>query len=106
LFTDEFRCPIPAVETARAVWQLAIQNQPGLYHVAGAERLSRWRIGTLLATRWPELNPKIEPESLRSYRGVPRAPDTSLDCEKAQRCLSFPLPGFSSWLAEHTDTFV
>jgi dTDP-4-dehydrorhamnose reductase len=30
LFTDEFRCPIPAVETARAVWDLANQEQAGL----------------------------------------------------------------------------
>ncbi|MDO8598452.1 MAG: SDR family oxidoreductase, partial [Sulfuricaulis sp.] len=32
LFTDEFRSPIPAVVTARAVWELAGLNQPGLYH--------------------------------------------------------------------------
>ena len=42
LFTDEFRSPIPAVETARAVWELAGKNWTGIYHVAGAEKLSRW----------------------------------------------------------------
>ncbi len=47
LFTDEFRCPIPAVETARAVWELAGKNCAGIYHVAGAEKLSRWQIGQL-----------------------------------------------------------
>src|SRR5438045_2444674 len=30
LFTDEFRCPMPAVATARAIWELAAQNRPGL----------------------------------------------------------------------------
>src|ERR1051325_2238178 len=45
LFVDEFRCPIPAVITARAVWELIAKNQTGLYHVAGGERLSRWDIG-------------------------------------------------------------
>src|SRR5437016_7204433 len=39
LFTDEFRCPIPAEYTARAVWELVVQNKKGIYHVAGAERL-------------------------------------------------------------------
>ena len=58
LFTDEFRCPIPAVATARAVWELIARSQPGLYHVAGAERLSRYEIGQLLAARWPQLNPE------------------------------------------------
>jgi dTDP-4-dehydrorhamnose reductase len=97
LFTDEFRCPIPAIETARAVWELV--HKPGIFHVAGSERLSRWQIGQLLAKRWPQLNPKMKPESLTTYRGAPRAPDTSLNCTKAQTLLSFPLPRFSEWIA-------
>ena len=101
LFVDEFRQPIPAVETARAVWELAVLNRPGLYHVAGGERLSRWQIGQLIAARWPQLHPVIEPESLATYRGAPRSPDTSLNCSKAQKLLSFPLPGLTEWLAAH-----
>lgn len=97
LFTDEFRCPIPAEITAQATWELL--GQPGLFHVAGAERLSRWEIGQLLATRWPQLRPVIKPESLSSYEGSPRSPDTSLDCSKAQALLSFQLPGLTEWLA-------
>jgi dTDP-4-dehydrorhamnose reductase len=97
LFTDEFRCPIPAVETARAVWELVRQNRPGLYHLAGSERLSRWEIGQLLAKHWG-VNVKMEPGSIRDFRGLPRSPDTSLNCEKAQKLLSFPLPRFSEWL--------
>jgi dTDP-4-dehydrorhamnose reductase len=100
LFTDEFRSPIPAEVTARAVWELARQNAPGLYHLAGAERLSRWEIGNLLAARWPELEARREPCSLRSYQGPARPPDTSLDCAKIQRLLSTPLPRFSAWLAK------
>src|SRR5919108_3417830 len=37
LFVDEYRCPLPAVVTARAVWELAGLNRPGLYHLAGRE---------------------------------------------------------------------
>ncbi len=99
LFTDEFRCPIPAIETARAVWELAGKNACGLYHVAGSERLSRWQIGQLIAARWPQLHPKIEPESMATYQGAPRSPDTSMNCGKAQKLLSFPLPGLTQWLA-------
>ncbi len=103
LFTDEFRSPIPAEVTARAIWELATLSRPGLYHVAGSERLSRWQIGQLLATRWPQLKPRIEPGSLKEYRGAPRAPDTSLNCAKAQELLSFRLPGLTEWLAAHPD---
>ncbi|MEI6781881.1 MAG: SDR family oxidoreductase [Verrucomicrobiota bacterium] len=101
LFTDEFRSPIPAEVTARAIWELAAQDKPGLYHVAGSERLSRVQIGQLLAARWPQLNPRIEPGSLKEYQGAPRAADTSLNCAKAQRLLSFRLPGLAEWLNAH-----
>ena len=106
LFTDEFRSPIPAEVTARAIWELATLNKPGLYHVAGSERMSRWQIGQLLAARWPQLKPRIEPGSLKDYRGAPRAPDTSLNCARAQKLLSFLLPGLTEWLAAHpNETF-
>jgi dTDP-4-dehydrorhamnose reductase len=99
LFTDEFRCPIPAVETARAVWELAVQNRPGLYHLAGGERLSRWQIGQLLAKFYFKSDAKMEPSSLKDFRGLLRSPDTSLNCGKIQKLLSTPLPRFSDWLA-------
>jgi dTDP-4-dehydrorhamnose reductase len=98
LFTDEFRCPIPAVETARAAWELAVQNKPGLYHLAGSERLSRWEIGQVLAKGWSGLSPKMERASMKDFRGLPRSPDTSLDCAKVQGLFSFPLPRFSDWM--------
>ncbi|HEU5071308.1 MAG TPA: SDR family oxidoreductase [Verrucomicrobiae bacterium] len=99
LFTDEFRSPIDASVTARAIWELALANATGLFHVAGAERLSRFELGQLLAARWPELNPRIEAASLKEYHGAPRPPDCSLNCAKVQALLSFPLPRYSDWLA-------
>ncbi len=103
LFTDEYRSPIPAEVTARAVWELLNQQARGLFHVAGAERLSRVQIGKVLAARWPELHPKIEPCSITEWRGAPRPPDTSLNCAKAQRLLPFELPRWSHWLTVHPD---
>jgi dTDP-4-dehydrorhamnose reductase len=103
LFTDEFRCPVFAGETARAVWELAAQNRAGLFHVAGAEKLSRWQIGQLLVQRWPELKANLEPGSARDFPGPPRAPDTSLNIAKAQNALSHPLPGLTDWLAANPD---
>jgi len=98
LFTDEFRTPIPAQVTARTIWELAVGSHSGLYHVAGSERLSRYQIGELIAARWPQLNPRVEPSSRNDYVGPPRPADTSLNCAKVQRLLSFPLPGLSEWL--------
>lgn len=96
LFVDEFRCPIPAAATARAIWELVAAGATGLRHVAGAEKLSRWQIGELLTAGRPEFRALIRPGSLKDYEGAPRAPDTSLNCAQAQAQLTFPLPKFSA----------
>ncbi|MCU0772252.1 MAG: SDR family oxidoreductase [Verrucomicrobia bacterium] len=98
LFVDEFRCPIAASVTARATWELALSEARGVYHLAGAQRLSRYQIGEILARRHPELNPKIQAVSLENFTRQRRAPDCSLDCGKAQQRLSFRLPGLAEWL--------
>ena len=102
LFTDEFRCPVPAGMTARSLWELIDLNRPGLYHLGGAERLSRWEIGQALTPWYPELAAQIRPGSVRDYVGAPRPPDLSMRCDKLQGLLSFPLSGFRAWLAERT----
>jgi dTDP-4-dehydrorhamnose reductase len=101
LFTDEFRSPIAAEVTARAVWELVAAHQPGLYHLAGSERLSRYEIGELLAATELGLNARIERGSIHGYAAMRRSPDTSLDSGKIQRLLSFALPRFSDWLREN-----
>jgi dTDP-4-dehydrorhamnose reductase len=102
LFVDEFRSPVPAGVVARAVWELIAQKQSGLYHLGGAERLSRMEIGEALAMKYPELASRLQPGSVTVYHGPPRPPDLSMRCEKLQRLLSFPIPGFRSWLMTRT----
>lgn len=104
-FTDEYRCVIPAEVTARALWALAKWWLAGsrddgnrIFHLAGAERLSRWEIGQWVATQYPECHPKLAPGSLRDYQGGPRPPDTSLDISRIQRRLDFSIPRFSDWI--------
>lgn len=100
-FSDEFRSPIAAPVAARAVWELAARRATGLFHLAGARRLSRLEIGQLVAARHPELHPRFESGSLREYQGAPRPPDTSLCCRKIQKLLSFPLSGLGEWLTDN-----
>src|SRR5215467_11236750 len=102
LYADEFRCPLPAGVVARALWDVAKQDNPGLYHLGGSERLSRWEIGELLLPWYPELQSRLIKGSSRTHKGVPRPMDLSLSCDKIHKVLSFPLPGLRSWLAERT----
>lgn len=101
LFTDEFRCPTAALVTARATWELLNQRAAGLFHLCGANALSRWDIANLLLPFWPDLPGKLKPDSVRSYQGPPRPQNSSMNCEKVQRHLSFRLPGMAEALALH-----
>lgn len=105
LFTDEFRCPSSADVIARAVWELVQAHALGTYHLCFPERLSRYAIGQALAAKHPDLNPKIIATSRTTYQGPPRPPDTSLNCAKAARLLSFQLPRFTDWLRQDQTGF-
>ena len=99
LYADEFRCPLPAGVIARAVWELVDRKQPGLYHLGGSERLSRWGIGETLLPWCPELKGRLMKGSARNHVGSLRPADLSLHCDKIQSLLSFRIPGFREWLA-------
>jgi dTDP-4-dehydrorhamnose reductase len=101
LFTDEFRCPLFAGETARAVWELADKNCAGIFHVAGAEKLSRFEIGQLLIRRWLDVKTELESGLTKDFPGPPRALDTSLDVSKVQKVLSRPILGLGEWLKKN-----
>ena len=101
LFVDEFRSPTPAIVTAQALWDLVQKRAGGLFHLAAVERLSRFEMGELLIRKNPEYRDLLQKASLKEYRGAPRSPDTSLDCSKVQKLLSFPLPRFSEWVLEN-----
>ncbi|MBX3324487.1 MAG: SDR family oxidoreductase [Nitrospira sp.] len=100
LYGDEFRCPLPAGVIARAVWELVNREASGLYHLGGRDRLSRWEIGQALLAWYPELQGHLIEGASTDHTGAPRPPDLSLNCEKIQALLSFPIPGFREWLQD------
>jgi len=99
LYADEFRCPLPAGVIARAVWELVDRKQPGLYHLGGSERLSRWEVGEALLPWYPELKGRLVKGSAQNHVGSSRPADLSLRCDKIQSLLSFRIPGIREWLA-------
>jgi dTDP-4-dehydrorhamnose reductase len=103
LFSDEYRNPLPAGVVARAVWELIDHEHSGLYHLGGADRLSRMEIGELLAAWHPKLEASMQPGSGANYLGPVRPPDLSMRCDKIQALLSFHLPGLRGWLAGRSE---
>jgi dTDP-4-dehydrorhamnose reductase len=51
LFTDEIRCPVHVTDLASALIELTLSPYSGVHHVAGAEAVSRYELGMLIARR-------------------------------------------------------
>jgi dTDP-4-dehydrorhamnose reductase len=100
LYGDEFRCPLPAGVIARAIWELLNREATGLYHLGGRDRLSRWEIGQALLAWYPQLQGYLIEGSSSGHTGAPRPLDLSLNCDRLQALLSFPIPGFREWLQD------
>jgi dTDP-4-dehydrorhamnose reductase len=62
--------------------------------------LSRWEVGQALLPWYQELQGRLVKGCARDHTGAPRPADLSLNCEKIQTHLSFPIPGFRSWLKD------
>ena len=90
LFVDQFRTPVDAESIGPALERLAEGGRGGLFHLGGAERLSRYQLGLRVAKTLGFDSTLIEP--VRQSEGVPTAPrplDVSLDSRRARRELGY-----------------
>jgi len=95
LFTDELRCPVWVEQLAAALLELAAgegEDLSGVWHLAGAQALSRYEFGVRLAHACG-LDPSgITPGQSRDS-GAVRPRDCRLEIGKAQARLRSPLWG-------------
>ncbi|MDQ7821843.1 MAG: SDR family oxidoreductase [Candidatus Eremiobacteraeota bacterium] len=99
LFVDQFRSPIYLGNLAEALLELARRECPGTFHLAGADRITRYDFGLRMADlfRFPrELLAGVKMEEV-AYRGS-RSKDCSLDVTKARSLLATPLLGVEEGL--------
>lgn len=83
LYADEWRSPTHVDDVACAAWLLAGLDIPGVFHVAGPERLSRLELGRILCAIF-----RFEADLLREGDRPPERPrDTSLDSRRAVQLL-------------------
>lgn len=97
LFTDDVRCPVHVTDLARALLELVWQGRGGMYHVAGADALSRHELGALIARR-DGLDAALLPTGLRSETDPPGPLRVRLDCTATQRLLPTELRGAHRFL--------
>jgi dTDP-4-dehydrorhamnose reductase len=98
LFTDEVRCPVHASDLAAALLELAASPHAGVCHVAGADAISRYELGQLIAAR-DGLDQASLPGGLRAASGLPGAIDVRLDSTRTQARLATRLRGAREFLA-------
>jgi dTDP-4-dehydrorhamnose reductase len=98
LFSDEIRCPVAVGDLAAALLELARSDYAGVLNVAGADALSRYELGVLIARRW-----EYDPARLRAITtvesGLRRPTNVRLDIRRAQRLLQTELRGATRFIA-------
>jgi dTDP-4-dehydrorhamnose reductase len=98
LFTDEVRCPVHVTDLAAALLELAAAPYAGVCHVAGADAVSRYQLGLLIAARdgldWAAL-----PGAPRAASLLPHPLDVRLDSTRTQARLATRLRGAREFLA-------
>jgi dTDP-4-dehydrorhamnose reductase len=101
LFSDEIRCPVDVGDLAAALLELAESQYAGVLNVAGADALSRYELGVLIARRWG-----YDPARLRAIStvesGLRRPTDVRLDIRRAQASLRTALRGARTFMQSLT----
>ena len=90
LFTDQYRTPVDAESVAAAVSVLLSGSQGGVFHLGGAERISRYDLGLRVAAALGLSTAPIEPARQADSPDLALRPlDASFDSSRARRELGF-----------------
>lgn len=92
LFTDEYRCPIYVADLAAALLELGELRYRGVLNLAGAEQVSRYEFGRLIAQVW-DVDPAGIPAGLSAESPTRRPRNCALDSSSAQALLKTRLRG-------------
>jgi dTDP-4-dehydrorhamnose reductase len=91
LFIDEFRTPVSGTTAAQGLL-MALTAPPGILHLGGSERISRYEFGLVMADVFGFDRSLLSPISQQDLvMAAPRAADVSLDNTKAI-ALGYELP--------------
>jgi dTDP-4-dehydrorhamnose reductase len=98
LFVDEFRTPVSATTAAQGLL-MALQISPGILHLGGSERISRYEFGLLMVDVFGFDRSLLSPIYQKDLvMAAPRAADVSLDSTKAVK-LGYEIPSLREELS-------
>lgn len=99
LFTDDIRCPVHVEDLAAALWELALSDTAGVFHLAGPDALSRHDLGVLIAHH-QGLDGTQLPSGRRADTNLLGGLDVRLDGRATQERLCTRLRGAHEFLRE------
>ncbi|MCQ3937470.1 MAG: hypothetical protein DPW18_10545 [Chloroflexi bacterium] len=105
-FTDVVFCPMLANDTARLLVKMLKRGLGGLYHLVGAQAMSKYQFGVEIARKFRMRESDITPKSV-SFSGLlaRRANNLWLSTNKLSTDLGENLPDFSTGLDEFYTQF-
>jgi dTDP-4-dehydrorhamnose reductase len=105
-FTDVIFCPMLVNHTARILVKMLEKGLGGLYHLVGAQAMSKYQFGVEIARRFSLKEGEISPKSiLSSSLTARRAHNLALSTHKLSTDLGEPVPEFSTGLDEFYTQF-
>jgi dTDP-4-dehydrorhamnose reductase len=99
LFSDEIRCPVYVEDLAAALLELLHHEHRGVIHLAGAEAVSRYELGRLMAQAFGRDPVQIR-SGLSSESGVRRPRNCALQSDLARTLLQQRLRGLREVLRD------
>jgi len=105
LFVDEYRNPTAVGELASAILEIARRRAIGLWHVAGAECVSRYELGVKVASVFGHSPDMLVPRSTKEIHSVPpRAENTTLKMDRARTAFGLSFASIESNLRKEWGT--
>ncbi len=98
-FTDVFFCPMMVLDLAEMLEEAGHKNLQGLYHLVGAQPMSKYDFGLAIARKFGFDERLIAPASVADGGlTAARSPNLSLDTGKIVKALGHELPDFERGL--------
>jgi dTDP-4-dehydrorhamnose reductase len=106
LFTDQYRTPLYVRDGVKAIFELIdrqVKNE--IFHLGGAERLTRYDFGKIFCDIWGFDERHLHPVQMKEIETVAqRGYDCSLKSDKIQQLLSFQISDVKSGLQHMKDS--
>jgi len=105
-FTDVLFCPLMVLDLADLLLEAAEQKLHGIYHLVGAQAMSKFDFGTAIAHKFGFDSTLITPASVFDGGLVAaRSPNLSLNTDKLTQALGHSLPAFETGLARFYEQY-